>query len=113
MPADPLLPVDQYWAALMSRDTATCSIPAFFHQGARDRGLLSFDEPSQRLLKPSGQGAGQHATRTPPTRANTSPADVGDPPIPAIRSDGERLDTFSRRMSKSNPTRDPAVVIDS
>jgi leucyl-tRNA synthetase len=83
----------------------------FFTKVLRDRGLLSFDEPFQRLLT---QGMVQAITyKNPQTGRYVAPADVADPADPRDPIDGERLDTFFEKMSKSKYNGvDPAVVID-
>ncbi|APD48934.1 leucine--tRNA ligase [Synechococcus sp. CS-602] len=108
--ADRWLPVDQYVGGI-EHAILHLLYSRFFTKVLRDRGLLSFDEPFQRLLT---QGMVQAITyKNPQTGKYVAPADVGDPADPRDPIDGERLDTFFEKMSKSKSNGvDPAVVID-
>jgi leucyl-tRNA synthetase len=83
----------------------------FFTKALRDRGLLGFDEPFNRLLT---QGMVQGITyKNPATGKYVAPADVVDPSDPRDPLTGDCLDTFYEKMSKSKYNGvDPAVVID-
>ncbi|MCP9824022.1 leucine--tRNA ligase [Synechococcus sp. EJ6-Ellesmere] len=108
--ADRWLPVDQYVGGI-EHAILHLLYSRFFTKVLRDRGLLSFDEPFQRLLT---QGMVQAITyKNPQTGKYVAPADVADPADPRDPIDGERLDTFYEKMSKSKYNGvDPAVVID-
>ncbi len=77
----------------------------------RDRNLLGFDEPFQRLLT---QGMVQGITyKNPHTSKYIAPADVADPTDPRDPLTGEVLEMFYEKMSKSKYNGvDPAAVID-
>lgn len=83
----------------------------FFTKVLRDRGLLGFDEPFQRLLT---QGMVQGITyKNPHSGKYIAPADVTDPTDPRDPVTGEVLEVFYEKMSKSKYNGvDPAVVID-
>ncbi|MEA5400613.1 leucine--tRNA ligase [Synechococcus sp. BA-124 BA4] len=104
------LPVDQYVGGI-EHAILHLLYSRFFTKVLRDRGLLGFDEPFQRLLT---QGMVQAITyKNPQTGRYVAPAEVADPTDPRDPIDGERLDTFYEKMSKSKYNGvDPAVVID-
>ncbi len=108
--ADRWLPVDQYVGGI-EHAILHLLYSRFFTKVLRDRGLLSFDEPFKRLLT---QGMVQAITyKNPQTGRYVAPADVADPADPRDPIDGERLDTFYEKMSKSKSNGvDPAEVID-
>ena len=107
---DRWLPVDQYVGGI-EHAILHLLYARFFTKALRDRGLLGFDEPFQRLLT---QGMVQGVTyKNPKTGKYIAPADVGDPSDPKDPITGDRLETFFEKMSKSKYNGvDPAVVID-
>jgi leucyl-tRNA synthetase len=64
----------------------------------RDRGLLNFDEPFQRLLT---QGMVQGLTYMNPTTGKWIPSDQVDPADPKDPETGEKLEVSYKTMSKS------------
>jgi leucyl-tRNA synthetase len=71
----------------------------FFTKVLRDRGLLNFDEPFQRLLT---QGMVQAAAyKNPVTGKYITPSRIADIANPTDPETGDRLDVFYEKMSKS------------
>ncbi|KMM16601.1 leucyl-tRNA synthetase, partial [Synechococcus sp. GFB01] len=107
---DSWLPVDQYVGGI-EHAILHLLYARFFTKVLRDRGLLGFDEPFERLLT---QGMVQGITyRNPHTGRYIAPADVADPTDPRDPVTGEVLETFFEKMSKSKHNGvDPAAVID-
>ena len=81
----------------------------FFTKVLRDRGLLNFDEPFQRLLT---QGMVQGLTYQNPTTEKYIPSAIVNPDDPKDPETGEALDVFYLKMSKSKYNGvDPKAVI--
>ncbi|MCP9772077.1 leucine--tRNA ligase [Synechococcus sp. Tobar12-5m-g] len=108
--ADRWLPVDQYVGGI-EHAILHLLYSRFFTKVLRDRGLLSFDEPFRRLLT---QGMVQALTyKNPRSGQYIAPAEVGDPADPRDPINGERLEVFFEKMSKSKHNGvEPGVVID-
>jgi leucyl-tRNA synthetase len=107
---DRWLPVDQYVGGI-EHAILHLLYSRFFTKVLRDRGLLGFSEPFARLLT---QGMVQGITyRNPQTGQYVAPAEVVDPSDPRDPINGEVLEVFYEKMSKSKHNGvDPAVVID-
>jgi leucyl-tRNA synthetase len=107
--ADRWLPVDQYVGGI-EHAILHLLYSRFFTKVLRDRGLLSFNEPFRRLLT---QGMVQALTyKNPRSGQYIAPADVGDPADPRDPINGERLEVFFEKMSKSKHNGvEPGVVI--
>lgn len=92
------MPVDQYVGGI-EHAILHLLYSRFFTKVLRDRGLLNFDEPFERLLT---QGMVQGRTyKNPTTGKYVIPADVKDPSNPIDQTTGEKLDVVFEKMSKS------------
>jgi leucyl-tRNA synthetase len=108
--ANAWLPVDQYVGGI-EHAILHLLYARFFTKVLRDRNLLSFSEPFQRLLT---QGMVQGLTyRNASSGRYIAPTEVVDPADPKDPLTGEQLETFFEKMSKSKHNGvDPAAVID-
>ncbi|MCY6492853.1 leucine--tRNA ligase [Leptolyngbya sp. GGD] len=92
------MPVDQYVGGI-EHAILHLLYSRFFTKVLRDRGLLNFDEPFERLLT---QGMVQGRTyKNPTTGKYVIPADIKDPANPVDPNTGEKLEIVFEKMSKS------------
>ena len=104
------LPVDQYVGGI-EHAILHLLYSRFFTKFLRDRGLINFDEPFQRLLT---QGMVQGKTyKNPRTGKYVMPSQIADPANPVDPESGEALTVVYEKMSKSKYNGvAPAAVIE-
>ncbi|MBD2108561.1 leucine--tRNA ligase [Nodosilinea sp. FACHB-13] len=92
------MPVDQYVGGI-EHAILHLLYSRFITKVLRDRGLLSCDEPFERLLT---QGMVQNTTyKNPKTGKYVAPENVADPTNPVDPDTGDALEVFYEKMSKS------------
>ena len=107
---DAWMPVDQYVGGV-EHAILHLLYSRFFTKVLQQRNLVSCSEPFQNLLT---QGMVQGVTyRNPKTRKYIAPSAVSDPNTPTDPEDGEALEMFFEKMSKSKYNGvDPGAVVD-
>ena len=107
---DSWMPVDQYVGGV-EHAILHLLYSRFFTKVLQQRNLVSCSEPFQNLLT---QGMVQGVTyRNPKTRKYIAPSAVSDPNTPTDPEDGEALEVFFEKMSKSKYNGvDPGAVVD-
>ncbi|HSM82557.1 MAG TPA: leucine--tRNA ligase, partial [Nodosilinea sp.] len=103
------MPVDQYVGGI-EHAILHLLYSRFMTKVLRDRGLLSCDEPFERLLT---QGMVQNtAYKNPKTGKYVAPEQVADPDHPVDPDTGDALEVFYEKMSKSKYNGvDPKAVL--
>ena len=102
------MPVDQYVGGI-EHAILHLLYSRFFTKVLRDRGLLNFDEPFQRLLT---QGMVQGTTYKNPVTGKYISPDIVNPACPVDPETKEPLEVFYEKMSKSKYNGvDPQVVL--